>query len=227
MSILGKLFTALKGGATEIGEAIVDNQAIRILEQEIRDAKDELAKSDQALINIIAKRKTSEQKIRSFNENIEQYENYAKSAVEKNEQGLALECAQKICQIKNEKETEQNYMNQYVQSEQLMQNNIAQAKAKLKQLEQQIDIVKATDAVQKAQISISETSIGANKKMHTAVESLDRIKKKQQETAARIEAAHELAAANSDQLLEEKLKSAGIGSVHQSAEEELARILSK
>ena len=43
MAILAKMFTALRGGATEAGEAVVDHQALRILDQEMRDAEKELA----------------------------------------------------------------------------------------------------------------------------------------------------------------------------------------
>ena len=38
MSIWKKIITAVRGGASEVGEAIVDANAIRILEQEMRDA---------------------------------------------------------------------------------------------------------------------------------------------------------------------------------------------
>ena len=38
-SIWKKLVTAIRGGASEVGEAIVDSQAIRILDQELRDAQ--------------------------------------------------------------------------------------------------------------------------------------------------------------------------------------------
>ena len=39
MGVLKDLFAAVKGGANEVGEAIIDANAIRILEQEIRDAE--------------------------------------------------------------------------------------------------------------------------------------------------------------------------------------------
>ena len=39
MGVLRDMMTALRGGANEVGEAIVDANAIRILEQEIRDAE--------------------------------------------------------------------------------------------------------------------------------------------------------------------------------------------
>lgn len=42
MNVWSKLLTALRGGANEMGEAMVDSQALRILDQEIRDADLEL-----------------------------------------------------------------------------------------------------------------------------------------------------------------------------------------
>ena len=42
MSVWKKLITAVKGGATEAAQSVADSQAIRILEQEIREAKEEL-----------------------------------------------------------------------------------------------------------------------------------------------------------------------------------------
>lgn len=49
MTVWSKLLSALRGGANEVGEAIVDSQALRILDQEIRDADVELRKSREAL----------------------------------------------------------------------------------------------------------------------------------------------------------------------------------
>ena len=42
MNIWAKMMTALRGGVNEAGEAIVDTQALRILDQEVRDATEEL-----------------------------------------------------------------------------------------------------------------------------------------------------------------------------------------
>ena len=50
-SIWSKLFTALRGGASEVGESIVDQQALRILDQEIRDADSALANAKRELIH--------------------------------------------------------------------------------------------------------------------------------------------------------------------------------
>ena len=53
MAILAKMFTALRGGATEAGEAVVDHQALRILDQEMRDAEKELAEAKSQLAEVM------------------------------------------------------------------------------------------------------------------------------------------------------------------------------
>ena len=226
MSVWKKLFTAIKGGVNETAEAVADNQALRILDQEIREAKQELRRSDEALVSIVAKRKMSQQKVDGFQQGIEEYEGHARGAMEKGQQDLALECAQKVAELRNEQQAEQTYLDQFVASEQKMRTNISQAKDKLRQLEQQVDVVKANEAVQKAQSAVSATNVGANAKMHTAVESLERIKQRQAEKSAQLEAAAEMAEEQSGSSLDKKLADAGITSGKQSsAEDELKRIL--
>ena len=109
MSVWRKLVTAVKGGATEAAQTVVDSQAIRILEQEIREAKDELRKSDHARTQILAKCKLSQQKVASLQSSIEQYEEHARKAIDSDRQ-LALDCAQKVSDLKAEQEGEQKYL---------------------------------------------------------------------------------------------------------------------
>lgn len=228
MSVWKKLFTAIKGGANEAAENVADSQALRILDQEIREAKQELRRSDEALVSIVAKRKMSQQKVEAFNNGINDYEGHARGAMEKGQQEIALECAQKVATLRTEQQAEQAYLDRFVKSEQSMRTNIAQAKDKLRQLEQQVDVVKANEAVQKAQSAVSATNVGANAKMHTAVESLERIKQRQAEKSAQLEAAEEMAEEQSGSSLDKKLAEAGITpGAKSSAEDELARILGK
>ena len=44
VSILKKIVSAVRGGASELGELIVDSNGTRIFEQEIRDAENYLRK---------------------------------------------------------------------------------------------------------------------------------------------------------------------------------------
>ena len=226
MSVWKKLVTAVKGGATEAAQSVVDNQAIRILEQEIREAKDELRKSDHARTQILAKCKLAQQKVDALNSSIQQYEDHARKAAGTDQQ-LALDCAQKVVTQRGELEAEQTYLDQFKKSEKQLAGNISQAKANLRRLEQQVDMVKATESVQKAQVAVSSSHMGANSKMKTATESLQRIMDKQNMRSAELEAAEELASDESSDDLEKRLAEAGIKGGQSSADDELSRILGK
>ena len=226
MSVWRKLVTAVKGGATEAAQTVVDSQAIRILEQEIREAKEELRKSDHARTQILAKCKLAQQKVDGINASIAQYEEHARKAIDTDRQ-LALDCAQKVSDLKAELESEQTYLDQFKKSEVQLAGNISQAKANLRRLEQQVDMVKATESVQKAQVAVSSRHMGANSKMKTATESLQRIQERQNMRNAELEAAEELATSESSDDLEKRLADAGIKGGQTSADDELSRILGK
>ena len=73
MSMLRRLFTAVKGGAREAGESIVDANAIRIFEQEIHEGKEAITAAKRNLTEVMAKEmqltrhiKTLEYKTRGF-----------------------------------------------------------------------------------------------------------------------------------------------------------------
>lgn len=224
MSVWRKLITAVKGGATEAAQSVVDSQAIRILEQEIREAKDELRKSDHARTQILAKCKLAQQKVDGLLSSITEYENHARKAAATDRE-LALECAQKVATLRAEMDTEQQFLDQFKTSEKQLAGNIGQAKANLRRLEQQVDMVKATESVQKAQVAVSSRHLGANSKMKTATESLQRIQDKQTMRNAELQAAEELAADESTDDLEKRLAAAGIKGGKANADDELSRIL--
>ena len=93
-------------------------------------------------------------------------------------------------------------------------------------MEQQIDQVKATESVQRAQVAVSASHMGANSKVKTALDSLERIKAKQEQRSAELSAAEELANDESGSSLDAKLKAAGIQPGGQvKVNEKLAQIL--
>ncbi|MBY5926139.1 MULTISPECIES: PspA/IM30 family protein [unclassified Halomonas] len=225
MSNWKKLFTALRGGVNEATETVVDSQAIRILDQEIRDAKIELRKSEQAMTSVVAKRKIAQQKAADFAASIEEYERYAKEANASGNQSLALDCARRVSDIRDQREQEEAQATFFIDSEQKLKQHLYKAKENLRSLEQQVDVVKATASVQKAQEAVSSHRLGSNNRMKTATESLVRLQEKQKQRQAEIEAAYELGAEENDHDLEIKLREAGIKKGGGSAEDELARIL--
>lgn len=223
-----KLWTALVGAGNEVVEKIEDDQAIRILDQEMRESKAELQRCDESLTKIMAKRKLAERKVSSINEEIDTYTTHAISASENGDEALAIECAEKVSELEVDLDGEQAVLDGFLKSEKSLKANISKAKASVKSMLSQIDQVKATASVQKAQAAVSSRHTGANSKIKTAVTSLDRIKKKQSERAAELEAADELAEEESGSELEKKLKAAGLTpGGKKSGSDRLAQMLAK
>ena len=132
MGIWGKVVTAVRGGVSEAGEAIIDNQALRILDQEIRDADNELAKSKSALVGIIAKRKMAQKKVDSVKSSMAEYEGYAMKALDKGDETLANEIAQKIADLEGRLADEQAMATAYSGSEAQLRKSVSGAEANLK-----------------------------------------------------------------------------------------------
>lgn len=227
MSLLRKIVTALRGGASEVGEAIVDSQALRILDQEIRDADNNLIDARNQLVKIMAKHKTAQQRITEFDKTIGDWEQKAIAALDKGEEGLAHECAARIADLINQRDSEQALADQFGTSVTTLTATVSKTEAQIKGLKQQVDLVKARESVQRAQVSAASATGGANGSLETAVGSLDRIKKRQTERAAELEAAAELAGKADGSDLEARLKSAGIGASNSGADDVLARLKAK
>ena len=210
MSIWAKVATAIRGGVSEAGEAIVDHQVLRILDQEIRDADNELGKSKEALTGIIAKRKLADKKVASLKSSLTEYEGYAMQALDKGDDALATEIADKIAALETEQIGEEGLAKSFADSEAQLRKAVAHTGANLKRLKQQVDTVKATEKVQKAQAAVAARHSGAGSSMRSALDSLEKLKTKQAERAAKFEAASELAESTEEVSLENKLKAAGI-----------------
>ncbi|NBF04832.1 PspA/IM30 family protein [Pseudomonas sp. Fl5BN2] len=225
MNVWSKLLTALRGGANEAGEALVDSQALRILDQEIRDADQELRKSKEALAEIMARQKLAAERADRSAAKVAEYESYALKALEAGNETLAQEVAQKIANLENDLAVEREQADGFAASVAQLRKAVTQAEGNIKHLKQQVDTVKATESVQKAQQAVAQRYGGSQSKLHTAVESLERIKQKQAERAAKMDAAAELAnTSNPDDALDAKLREAGIVAGSTSADSVLARL---
>lgn len=228
MNIWSKMVTALRGGVNEAGEAIVDGQALRILDQEVRDASEELKRSKDSLAEIMARQKLAEEKCKQIKHAIEEHEGYALKALDKGDENLAHEVAERIAGFENALASEQESATAFAQSVEKLRAAIAQAEKNIKRLKQQVDTVKATENVQRAQAAVAERHSGSNSKMRTAMESLERIKERQAFRDAQIKAANEMAQEGSENdSLKAKLEAAGITTSGAAANDVLARLKEK
>ncbi len=228
MSVLKKIMTAVRGGAREVGELIVDANGTRIFEQEIKDAEIHLRKAKQDLTDVMARQMQAGRKVESLKKEISEHEGYAGQALEKGNEELALEIAEKIAQLEadlvEQEEVHKSFSGHVVRLKDLVKKTERQ----IKDYDRQLAMVKTTESVQRASAAITDNFASSNSKILSARDSLERIKERQQNNFDRLAAAEELEAENSDKSLEERMKSAGIkGGEDKSANAVLDRIKAK
>lgn len=226
MNIWLKMITALRGGVNEAGEAVIDAQALRILDQEIRDASNELNKSKDGLASLIAQQKLAEEKASSLKADIKKNENFILIALDKKDESLAKEIAARVASFEKALESESELAKSFKSQADTFRATIKTAENQIKLLKQQTETVRATEAVQRAQKVVAERHSGSNSRLRTALDSLDRIQENQKLAAAKMSAAAEIAKDSDSASLDQRLRDAGITS-STNADDVLARIKAK
>jgi len=210
MSILSKLFTAVRGGAREAGEAIVDANAVRIFEQEIVDSKSHIKKAKDSLTTVMAEKMQAARKLDALKTDVAENEHYAAKALEKGDEALALQVAEKIASLEAELAEQQTVHDNCAGHITKLKQQIQAAERQISENERQLNMIKTTESVHKATSAISDNFNASGSKIINAKESLDRIKKKQQMREDKLKAAEELNSDNFDKSLQDKLQEAGI-----------------
>ena len=225
--MLSKFMTALRGKANETGQSVVDSQALRILDQEIRDSENHLSRSKTELTRLMGQRQLNSNKADTLESKIAELEKSAEAALDKGEEQLAVEVAERMVALQDDLEAERAIVSEYDASIEKLRGAIRGTDNQLRQLKQQVSVVKATESAQKAQSAVAARHSGQNSAMSSAMESLERIKERQQLNSAQMSAADEMAAEESGSSLEARLKAAGIGGQERKAEDVLARLKAK
>lgn len=227
MSLLNKIFTAIRGGAREAGEAIVDMNSVRIFEQQIKDAENALEKAKRDLTDVMAKEMQAKRKIESLQSDITKHEGYATQALDKGDETLALEVAQKIAEIQGELDIQKKAQESFSNHVARLKGMIKKTTASLTDMQRQLVMVKTTESVQKATTAITENYASGSSRLLSAKESLDRIKQKQQDLDDKLAAGEALQDEFGEKGLEDKLKAAGIVDDGNKAKDILAQLKAK
>lgn len=225
--MLSKIMTALRGKANETGQAVVDSQALRILDQEIRDSEHHLKESKTELARLMGQRQLNSNKAETLENKITELEQSAEAALEKGEEELAVEVAERMVSMQDDLEAERSIVSEYDTSIESLRGAIRNTENQLRQLKQQVSVVKATESAQKAQSAVAARHSGQNSAMGSAMESLERIRERQQLNSAQMQAAEQMDAEESGSSLDARLKAAGIGASERKAEDVLARLKAK
>ena len=224
MTIWRKLFTLGRAGAHDAAAGVVDANAIKILDQEIRDADTAQGKARDDMAGLVARRRILEKEVASFREQALKYENSARAAVSKGDMDLALQVAQRIADLEQQVSVKEPQIADMRAAEEQLHTAIAATDRRIETLRREVEVVKVNESVQRAQASVAARGAGAGSSLGSAADSLARIKERQAVRGERIKAAGELEDMRTGADLDEKLRLAGIGPGQSSADDVLARL---
>lgn len=219
-----RLVAAVRGGASELGEAIADSQALRILDEEIRDNDAELRRVRSSLAETMARCKVAQERLAAANAKLEEYEGYALKALKSGEDALAREVASHIALLEIEREGHAGQVREFTDGIAHLRRMAAQFEACINRLKQQVDTVRATETVQRAQVAMAARRRDADGRVRTALDSLERIKRRQAERDAHLDAVQVGESDGFDASLEARLKRAGIIAEEDRTEAVLSRL---
>lgn len=219
-----RLVTAVRGGVTGLGEAIADSQALRILDEEIRDNDAELRRVRTTLAETMARCKVAQERLAAANAKLVEYEGYALKALKSGEEQLARDVAGHIALIEIERDGHARRVSEHTDGIAHLRKVAAQFEATIGRLKQQVDTVRATETVQRAQAAMASRRRDADGRVRTALDSLERVKRRQAERDIKLDAARVEDDEALDASLEARLRRAGIIAEEDRTEAVLSRL---
>lgn len=224
MTVIKKLVTLLRGSARELGESVVDANATRIYEQEIVDSRHSIDQARGDLTGVMAKEMQTARAIEKLKTEVARYEGLALEALNKSQEALALEVANKVGTLEQELDEQTKAHASYAVQVAKLKELIKSAEARIREHERELAIAKTTESVYRATRSISENIGSSGSKLVNARQSLERIKQRHEDLSDRMAAAESLDAEFGHAALEKKLAAAGIGEAADRARKVMERV---
>lgn len=223
-SVFNKMLTLVRGSAREIGQSLVDSNAMKIYEQEVHDARRAVATAKQELTVVMAKNMQTAREIERLSGEISRYETLAVEALGKKKDELAEEVAGRVAELEAELDEQTKAHAEFTITIAKLKDLIRSAEARLREHDRELAVARTTESVYKATSTISEVVGVSGSKLMSAKESLERIKQRHTDLADRMTAAEDLDQEFSARALDKKLAAAGIGETNERKAVALERI---
>lgn len=210
MGFLNSVWSTLRGYGNEANDAFVDHHGIRIMEQEIRDAKDNQRKANESLTDVMAEQKSIARKVNDLKASTDEYGAAIEKLLEQGNESLAMETAEKLATIETDLDSNQVVLDGYNEQVSELKVIVKESAKQIEALSREVAIIKSTEAAQKASEATAAQFNGTNSSLRSATSSMERIKAKQQKRKDKMKAARELSRETTGADLNDKLAQAGV-----------------
>ncbi|MGY3266328.1 PspA/IM30 family protein [Lysobacter sp. HA35] len=184
MNPISRLVGRVREQLVELGESLAGLQAERALDDRIRAADDQLRDWRGSLAEFRARQLAAKERHDATVATILQREAQAAVALQAGQDALATEVAAEIDRLEQARDDEAELMAQLDACIAQMTPLVEQGERQLRRLRHQLDVLRAAQAVQRAQDAVAERSEGEDARPRTALDSLQRARRQQEESAA-------------------------------------------
>lgn len=182
MSLLRKIGAAIRGTQHDAMQNIVDAQAIRILEQEIRDCQKSVAKAKAEMVKVVAERKATEREIEQLNERTARIEQRAMTALGADDETLAINLSGQIADLEVVSEEQQKHHQQMRTMEEMLRSKLLAADRQINQHLQELRLARAINSTQTAFNHQQAKDFTLSQQLEEVKSSVARIRKRQQQS---------------------------------------------
>ena len=205
------LITLVRGRTSQIAEEVADQNALLILDQQMRDASGTLDKAKKALAVAVAQDGQESQRLDTTRARIEDLETRAVAAIEAGRDDLATEAAEAIATLEAERDASLTARAFFAAEINKLKGHVLQQQMRFSQLERGRRIARAAEAVRVARRGRIEGAPIFAGTLAEAEATLDRLREHQVEADAAEAALDALDAANGPIAIAERLSAEGFG----------------
>jgi len=209
--MLKTLVTLVRGRTFAIAEEVADQNALLILDQQMRDASGTLDKAKKALAVAVAQDGQEGQRLDTTRARIEDLETRAVAAIEAGRDDLATEAAEAIATLEAERDASLTARAFFAAEINKLKGHVLQQQMRFSQLERGRRIARAAEAVRVARRGRIEGAPIFAGTLAEAEATLDRLREHQVEADAAEAALDALDAANGPIAIAERLSAEGFG----------------
>jgi phage shock protein A len=209
--MLKTLITLVRGRTVAIAEEVADQNALLILDQQMRDATGALERAKRALAVAIAQDSQEGQRLDATRARIEDLETRAVAAIEGGRDDLANEAAEAIATLEAERDASATARALFAAEIAKLRGHVLQQQMRFSQLERGRRIARAAEAVRMARRGRVEAAPIFEGTLVEAEATLIRLRERQGEADAAETAFDALDAATGPIAVAEKLSAEGFG----------------
>lgn len=209
-----QFMTLLRGQTTDLGQGVLDANAVTLLRQQMRDAAHAVEQSRKSVAVVMAYAEREKAALAALDAQIADLEGRARAALAQNDSALALEAAETIATLEDDRAALHRTLSVYDAEIATLKTALKQAEGLLVELQRGQRLAEATDRTQRLRggaASPVPTDLTA------AAQTLARLQDRQKHADATLAAMASLTADRSPEALSDRLAAAGYGAPKRTA----------